>query len=61
MPIHVFNYSAIHIEVAHSLTTYSFVAAFQRITSRRGIPKNVFSDNRTNIVSGDRELRKAIT
>jgi len=52
---------AIHIEVAHSLTTNSFVAAFQRFTSRRGIPNKVFSDNGTNIISGDRELREAFT
>jgi len=52
---------AIHIEVAHSLTTNSFIAAFQRFTSMRGMPKNVFSDNGTNIVSGDKELRPAVT
>ncbi|XP_063446656.1 uncharacterized protein LOC134726186 [Mytilus trossulus] len=51
---------AVHIEVAHSLTTDSFISAFQRFTSRRGIPEKVYSDNGTNLVSGESELRKYI-
>lgn len=47
-----------HIEVAHSLTTDSFIAAFQRFISRRGIPEKVYSDNGTNLVGGDREIRE---
>lgn len=46
-----------HLEVTHSLTTDSFIAAFQRFTSRRGVPEKVYSDNGTNLVSGDHELR----
>lgn len=46
-----------HLEVAHSLTTDSFIAAFQRFTSRRGVPEKVYSDKGTNLVSGDHELR----
>lgn len=49
-----------HLEVAHSLTTDSFIAAFQRFTSRRGVPEKVYSDNGTYLVSGDHELRKSI-
>ncbi|CAG2227654.1 unnamed protein product [Mytilus edulis] len=30
---------AVHIEIAHSLNTDSFISAFQRFTSRRGIPE----------------------
>ena len=51
---------AVHLEVAHSLTADSFIAAFQRFTSRRGIPEKVYSDNGTNLVKGDKELRKHI-
>lgn len=54
------NTRAVHFEVAHSLTTSSFISAFRRFTSRRGTPEKIFSDNGTNLVSGDRELRKAI-
>ncbi|XP_053389144.1 uncharacterized protein LOC128552150 [Mercenaria mercenaria] len=48
---------AVHIEIAYSLTTDSFIAAFQRFTSRRGTPEKVFSDNGSNLVSIDRELK----
>ncbi|XP_053388307.1 uncharacterized protein LOC128551468 [Mercenaria mercenaria] len=51
---------AVHIEIAYSLTTDSFITAFQRFTSRRGIPEKVFSDNGSNLVSGDRELKQSI-
>ncbi|XP_045198356.2 uncharacterized protein LOC123552681 [Mercenaria mercenaria] len=51
---------AVHLEVAHSLTTDSFMAAYQRFTSRRGHPEKVFSDNGTNLVSGDKELKRSI-
>ena len=30
---------AVHLEVAHSMTSNSFIAAFQRFTSRRGFPE----------------------
>ncbi|CAC5402360.1 unnamed protein product [Mytilus coruscus] len=51
---------AVHIEIAHSLNTDSFISAFQRFTSRRGIPEKVFSDNGTNFVGGEIELRKTM-
>ena len=51
---------AVHLEVAHSLTADSFIAAFQRFISRRGVPEKVFSDNGTNLVKGDKELRKSL-
>ena len=51
---------AVHIEVAHSLTTDSFISAYQRFTSRRGYPEKLFSDNGTNLVSGDKELQRSI-
>ena len=51
---------AVHLEVAHTLDTDSFLAAFQRFVSRRGRPLKVFSDNGTNLTSGERELKEAI-
>lgn len=51
---------AVHLEVAHTLTTNSFIAAFQRFTSRRGTHEKVYSDNGTNLVSGELELRKSM-
>lgn len=54
------NTRAVHIEISHSLSTDSFISAFQRFTSRRGLPQKVFSDNGTNLVAGEVEIRKAI-
>ena len=49
---------AVHIEIAHSVNTDSFLGAFSRFISRRGRPKKVYSDNGTNLKSGERELRE---
>ncbi|XP_028405230.1 uncharacterized protein LOC114527733 [Dendronephthya gigantea] len=51
---------AVHIEVANSLDTDSFLNAFRRFVARRGLPEEIRSDNGTNFVSGNHELRKAI-
>ena len=51
---------AVHFEIAHSLTTSSFIAAFQRFESRRGRPRKVYSDNGTYLVGGEHELRSSI-
>ena len=37
-------------EVAYSLDTYSFLNAFFRMTSRRGVPKDVVCDNGTTLL-----------
>lgn len=47
---------AVHIEMAYSLTTDSFLNAFRRFLSRRGNVKFVRSDNGTNLTSGYDEL-----
>ena len=41
---------AIHLEVAESLDTSSFLQAFSRFVSRRGGVKKVYCDNGTNLV-----------
>ena len=51
---------AVHLEVAHSLTTDAFLAAFTRFVARRGHPSVVYSDNGTNIASGEKEIRKML-
>jgi hypothetical protein len=48
---------AVHLEVAHSLDTDSFLLAFSRFCSRRGCPEKVFSDNGTNLTKGHKELQ----
>lgn len=51
---------AVHLEMSYSLDTDSFVNAFTRMTSRRGTPKYVVSDNGTNFVAAERELRELV-
>lgn len=52
---------AIHIEVAYSLTTSSCILAIRNFMARRGIPLEFYSDNGTNFVGAERELREAVT
>ena len=51
---------AVHIEVACSLDTDSFLNALRRFVARRGQPEEIRSDNGTNFVGGNQELRKAV-
>ena len=51
---------AIHLEVANSLDTDAFLMALRRFIARRGRPTLIWSDNGTNFVGGERELREAI-
>jgi hypothetical protein len=51
---------AIHIEVAHSLDTESFINALRRFIARRGKPDEIRSDNGGNFVKGEKELSNAI-
>ena len=51
---------AVHIEVAHSLDTDSFLLALRRFIARRGQVKEIRSDNGTNFSSGEKELRESI-
>lgn len=52
---------ALHLEVAHSLTTDSFINALRRFICRRGNVTHVTSDNGTNLASGNRELKEEIS
>ena len=49
---------AVHLEVAHSLETDSFKMAFQRFSSAYPSVTELLSDNGTNFVGADRELRE---
>ena len=49
---------AVHLEVAHSLTTDSFLLAFRRFASTYPGVREMLSDNGTNFVGADRELKK---
>ena len=50
----------VHLEMAYSLDTNSFVNACFRFIARRGIPSEIVSDNGTNFVAGEKELRTCV-
>ena len=51
---------AIHIEVAHSLSSDSFINAFRRFTSIRGRCVMLRMDRGTNFVGAHRELKESL-
>lgn len=51
---------ALHIECVNSLETASFLCAFSRFISRRGVPDKVYSDNATNFQGAQEELKKVV-
>ena len=51
---------AVHIEVANSLETDSFLNTLRRFIARRGSALEIRTDNGTNFVGATRELREAM-
>ncbi|XP_055527986.1 uncharacterized protein LOC129720529 [Wyeomyia smithii] len=51
---------AIHLEVAHSLSSQSCLMAIRRFACRRGMPAEFFSDNATNFVAASKEVMRNI-
>ena len=51
---------AVHIEKADSLDTDSCIAAIRRFIARRGAVREMRSDNGTNLVGAEKELRKEL-
>ena len=51
---------AIHIELAGDLSTDSFLLALTRFMSRRGNPTTITSDNGTNFVGAEKEIKENI-
>lgn len=51
---------AVHLEIAASLSADSMILALRRMAARRGTPKTIFSDNGTNFVGANKELKEAI-
>ena len=50
---------AVHIEITHSFDTDSFIQALRRVIARRGNIKTLFSDNGSNFIGCENELKKA--
>jgi len=49
---------AVHLEIVSDLTTDGFLAALRRFTARRGIPTHVYSDNGTNFIGANNQLKE---
>ena len=51
---------AVHIELVGNLSTDTFILTLRQFISRRGHPKNIFSDNGTKFTSAQRKLAKSL-
>ncbi|XP_076375571.1 uncharacterized protein LOC143258910 [Megalopta genalis] len=49
---------AVHLELVSDMTTDGFLAALRRFTARRGKCHAIYSDNGTNFVGANRELKE---
>ncbi|XP_067634860.1 uncharacterized protein [Eurosta solidaginis] len=49
---------AIHLEIAHDLSTDSCILAIRNFINRRGVPVRMRSDNGKNFVGADREAKR---
>lgn len=48
---------AIHLELISDLTSEAFIAALRRFSSRKGKPAHIYSDNASNFVGANKELK----
>ena len=59
--IYMLAVTSVHLEMAYGLLdTGSFLNAFFHMTNRRGLPERMMSDNGSNFVGAERELREQV-
>ncbi|XP_018318380.1 uncharacterized protein [Mycetomoellerius zeteki] len=49
---------AVHLEVVTDLSSDGFLAALRRFAARRGFPEQIYSDNGTNFVGANNQLKE---
>ncbi|XP_011691571.1 PREDICTED: uncharacterized protein LOC105452295 [Wasmannia auropunctata] len=49
---------AVHLELVSDLSSDGFIAALRRFSSRRGLPEHIYSDNGTNFVGANNQLKE---
>ena len=54
------NTGTVHVEIVTSMDTSSCVMGVIRFVSRRGTPAMIWSDNVTNFIGAEKELRQKI-
>ena len=52
---------AVHLELAGNMSTDSFILALRHFKARRGHPKSIRSDNGSNFIGAERELKVALS
>lgn len=52
---------AVHLEVVSDLSSDGFLAALRRFAARRGLPEHIYSDNGTNFVGANNQLKEIYT
>ena len=53
-----FATKSVHLEVVSGLTTEAFLAALKRFVSRRGLPRDIYSDNGGNFRGASKDLKE---
>ena len=51
---------AIHVEIASDMTSKTFLAAFDRFISRRGLPNRMRSDHGTNFLGAEKDIQDTL-
>lgn len=51
---------SIHLDYTHSMSSDSYILAHRRFVSERGKPSVIYTDNGTNLVGAEREMREAL-
>ncbi|GJQ77806.1 hypothetical protein Trydic_g4703, partial [Trypoxylus dichotomus] len=55
-----FATKAVHVELVGNLSTEAFLAALKRFVARRGSISNIYSDNGTQFIGANTELKKLL-